>query len=55
MFKYLSKFKHREIKDLPQEFLIERFAVNTQFLENKKGGITVGEYFLSILEIVISV
>ena len=43
------------MENLPQEFLLEGFAVNVQFLETKTGEITTGAYLLSIIEIVNSV
>ena len=43
------------MEDLPQEFLLEDFAVNVQFLEIKTGEITAGAYLLSVVEIVNSV
>ena len=33
------------MEDLPQELLIESSSINVEFLENKTGQITVGEYF----------
>ena len=38
--------------DLPQGLLIEDFAVNMPFLENKMGEITARAYLLSVVEIV---
>ena len=55
LFKSLGKFSYLGMEDLPQEFLLEVFAVNVQFLEIKTGEITAGAYLLSIVEIVNSV
>lgn len=52
MFKYLDKFRDLGIEDLPQEVLIEGFAVNVQFLENKTGEIIAVGYLRSIVEFV---
>ena len=52
MFKYLDKFRDLGIEDLPQEILIEGFAVNVQFLENKTGEIIAVGYLRSIVEFV---
>ena len=38
--------------DLPQDFLVENYAVNKEFLENNKWKITAGAYLISIWEIV---
>ena len=43
------------MEELPQEFFLEDFAVNVQFLEIKTAEITAGAYLLPILEIVNSV
>ena len=43
------------MEDLPEEFFLECFTVNVQFLEIKTGKITTGAYLLSIAEIVNSV
>ena len=40
------------MEDLPQEFLLENYSMNIEFLENKTGEITAGTYLLSIAEIV---
>ena len=40
------------MEDLPQEFLLENYSMNVEFLENKTGEITAGTYLLSIAEIV---
>ena len=40
------------MEDLPQEFLLENYSMNVEFLENKTGEITIGAYLLSISEIV---
>ena len=55
LFKSLGKFRYLGMEDLPQEFLLEGFAVNVQFLETKTREITTGAYLLSIIEIVNSV
>ena len=52
MIKFLCKFRYLRIEDLPQKFLIEDFAVNVQFLENKAGKIKAWAYLLSIVELV---
>ena len=52
MIKFLCKFRYLWIEDLPQKFLIEDFAVNVQFLENKAGKIKAWAYLLSIVELV---
>ena len=39
------------MKNLPQEFSIENYSINVEFLENKIGKITAGTYVLSIIEI----
>ena len=39
-FKSLGKFRCHGMEDLPQEFLVEVFEVNVQFLENKAREIT---------------
>ena len=38
--------------DLPQDFLVENYAVNKEFLENNKWKITAGSYLISTWEIV---
>ena len=38
--------------DLPQDFLVENYDVNKEFLENNKWKITAGAYLISIWEIV---
>ena len=55
LFTSLDKFRYLRKEDLLQEFLIEGFAVNVPFLENKAREITVGVYSLSTVEIVNSV
>ena len=55
MFKYLDKFRDLGIEDLPQQILIEGFAVNVQFLENKTGEIIAVAYLQSIVEFVSTV
>ena len=52
LFKVFAKFRYLVIEDLPQEFLIEGFDVNEQFLKNKKEEITAEASQVSIVEIV---
>lgn len=54
-FKYLDKFRDLGIEDLPQQILIEGFAVNVQFLENKTGEIIAVAYLRSIVEFISTV
>lgn len=44
--------RYLEIEELPPQFLLESFAVDVQFLENKKGEITAGAHLLSVVVIV---
>ena len=55
LFKSLGKFRYLGMEDLPQEFFLEGFAVNMQFLEIKTGKIAGGVYLLSFVEVVNSV
>ena len=55
LFKSVGKCRYLGMEDLPEEFFLECFAVNVQFLEIKTGKITTGAYLLSIAEIVNSV
>ena len=52
LFKSIGKFRYLGVEDLPQEFLLENYSMNVEFLENKTGEITAGAYLLSIAEIV---
>ena len=52
LFKFIGKFRYLGVEDLPQEFLLENYSMNVEFLENKAGEITAGAYLLSIVEIV---
>ena len=52
MFKFIGKFRYLGVEDLSQEFLLENYSMNVEFLENKTGEITIGAYLLSIAEIV---
>ena len=42
LFKFINKFRYLWMEDSPQEFLIENFSVNVEFLENKTGEILLG-------------
>ena len=55
LFKSVGKCRYLGMEDLPEEFFLECFTVNVQFLEIKTGKITTGAYLLSIAEIVNSV
>ena len=52
LFKCIGKFRYLGVEDLPQEFQLENYSMNVEFLENKTGEITAGAYLLSITEIV---
>ena len=52
LFEFIGKFRYLGVEDLPQEFLLENYSMNVEFLENKTGEITAGSYMLSIAEIV---
>ena len=52
LFKFIGKFRYLGVEDLPQEFLLENYSMNAEFLEDKTGETTVGAYLLSIAEIV---
>ena len=52
LFKFIGKFRYLGVEDLPQEFLLENYSMNVEFLENKTGEITAGSHMLSIAEIV---
>ena len=49
LFKFIGKFRYLGVKDLPQEFLLENYSMNVEFVENKTGEITAGAYLLSIV------
>ena len=51
LFKLIGKFRYFGMKNLPQEFSIENYSINVEFLENNIGKITAGTYVLSIIEI----
>ena len=51
LFKFIGKFRYFGVEDLPQEFQLENYSMNVEFLENKTGEITARAYFLSITEI----
>ena len=34
------------MEDIPQEFLVEKFSINVEFLENKTGEIKAGAYLI---------
>lgn len=55
LFKSVGKCRYLGMEDLPEEFLLECFTVNVQFLEIKTGKITTGAYLLSTSETVNSV
>ena len=55
LFKSVGKCRYLGMEDLPEEFLLECFTVNVQFLEIKTGKITTGTYLLSTSETVNSV
>ena len=48
LFKSIGKFRYLGVEDLPQEFLLENYFMNVEFVENKTGEITAGTYLLSI-------
>ena len=49
LFKFIGKFRYLGVEDLPQEFLLENYSMNVEFVENKTGEITAGAYLLSIV------
>lgn len=51
LFKCIGKFRYYGIEDLPKEFFIDHYSINVEFLDNKTGEITAGEYLVSITEI----
>ena len=51
-FKSLNNYRYIGMEDLRQEFFIENSSINVEFLNNRTGEITAGEYLVSITEIV---
>lgn len=50
--KFICKFKHLRIENLPQDFVMEEFLINVEFLKNKTEEITAGIYLLPTAQIV---
>ena len=54
LFKPINEFKSLGVEDLPYEFFMENCLIDVDFLENRTGEVTAGEYLVSVGEIISS-